>query len=53
MDALKTLLEQAEADRNQALSAFNLTRARSEAARTQAGRADAVEERHERQPADA
>lgn len=41
MDALNTLLEQAEADRNQALSAFNQTRARSEAARTQATQLDA------------
>ena len=35
MDALTTLLEQAEAERNIALAAFNQTRARRDAARTQ------------------
>ena len=41
MDALTTLLEQAEADRNRALAMFNQTRARSDAARTQAAQLDA------------
>jgi hypothetical protein len=36
MDTLITLLEQAEAERNQALAAFNHTRARCDAARQQA-----------------
>lgn len=36
MDTLSTLLEQAEAARNQALAAFNQARARCDAARTQA-----------------
>jgi flagellar FliJ protein len=36
MDALTTLLEQAEAERNQALAAFNQQRARCDAARAQA-----------------
>ena len=36
MDPLTTLLEQAEADRNRALAAFNQLRARSDAARIQA-----------------
>jgi flagellar protein FliJ len=36
MDTLTTLLEQAEADRNQALAAFNQARARCDAARAQA-----------------
>jgi flagellar protein FliJ len=41
MDALITLLEQAEAERNQALTVFNQTRARSDAARAQALQLDA------------
>lgn len=36
MDTLNTLLEQAEAERNLALAAFNQARSRSEAARAQA-----------------
>lgn len=36
MDTLHTLLEQAEAERNQALAALNQTRARCDAARAQA-----------------
>jgi flagellar protein FliJ len=36
MDPLNTLLEQAEAERNHALAAFNQTRARCDAAREQA-----------------
>jgi flagellar protein FliJ len=36
MDALTTLLEQAEAERNRALAAFNQQRARCDAARAQA-----------------
>jgi len=47
MDALDTLLEQAEASRNAALAAFNHTRARRDAARTQA--ADLDEYRHDYQ----
>jgi flagellar FliJ protein len=41
MDTLTTLLEQAEAERNQALAAFNQARARSDAARAQAAQLDA------------
>ena len=40
MDTLQTLLEQAEAERNQALAAFNQLRARCDAARTQATQLD-------------
>ncbi|MES2959458.1 MAG: flagellar export protein FliJ [Pseudomonadota bacterium] len=40
MDTLNTLLEQAEAERNQALAAFNHARARCDAARTQAVQLD-------------
>ncbi|MDP1693164.1 MAG: flagellar export protein FliJ [Burkholderiaceae bacterium] len=40
MDTLKTLLEQAETERNQALAAFNQSRARCDAARTQATQLD-------------
>ena len=41
MDALNMLLEQAEAERNQALAAFNQTRSRWDAARAQATQLDA------------
>lgn len=41
MDPLTTLLEQAEADRNRALAAFNQARGRSDAARTQAAQLEA------------
>ena len=41
MDTLDTLLEQAEADRNRALAAFNQMRARCDAAREQAAQLDA------------
>jgi flagellar protein FliJ len=41
MDTLKTLLEQAEAERNRALAAFNQSRARCDAARAQATQLDA------------
>ena len=41
MDALNTLLEQAEAERNRALAALNQTRTRCEAARAQAQQLDA------------
>jgi flagellar FliJ protein len=41
MDALHTLLEQAEAGRNQALAAFNHKRAHRDAARAQAAHLDA------------
>lgn len=41
MDALETLLEQAQAERNQALAAFSQSRARCEAARAQAAQLDA------------
>ena len=41
MDPLTTLLEQAEADRNRALAAFNQLRARSDAARAQAAQLEA------------
>ena len=41
MDTLNTLLEQAEAERNQALAAFNQSRARCDAARAQAAQLDA------------
>ena len=41
MDALTTLLEQAEADRNRALAAFNLSRTRCDAARAQAAQLEA------------
>ena len=41
MDPLTTLLEQAEADRNRALAAFNQLRARSDAARVQAAQLEA------------
>lgn len=40
MDTLQTLLEQAQAERNQALAAFNQSRARCDAARTQAVQLD-------------
>lgn len=40
MDTLKTLLEQAETERNQALAAFNQSRARCDAERTQATQLD-------------
>lgn len=40
MDTLQTLLEQAEAERNQALAAFNQLRTRCDAARTQATQLD-------------
>ena len=40
MDTLQTLLEQAQAERNQALAAFNQLRARCDAARTQATQLD-------------
>ena len=40
-DTLNTLLEQAEAERNQALAAFNQARARCDAARAQALQLDA------------
>jgi len=40
MDTLKTLLEHAEGERNRALSAFNLARARCDAARQQATQLD-------------
>lgn len=41
METLNALLEQAEAERNQALSTFNLARARCDAARTQGAQLDA------------
>jgi len=41
MDALHTLLEQAEAERNQALAAFNQKRSHCDAARAQATHLDA------------
>jgi flagellar FliJ protein len=41
MDTLNTLLEQAEAERNQALANFNQLRARCDAARAQATQLDA------------
>jgi flagellar FliJ protein len=41
MDTLNTLLEQAEAERNQALAAFNQARARCDAARGQATQLEA------------
>lgn len=44
MDALQTLLEQAEAQRNIALAAFNQARARRDQARTQAVDLDAYRE---------
>ena len=40
METLQTLLEQAQAERNQALAAFNQLRARCDAARTQATQLD-------------
>ena len=41
MDTLNTLLEQAEAERNRALAAFNQSRARCDAARAQQAQLDA------------
>jgi flagellar FliJ protein len=41
MDTLRTLLEQAESERNRALAAFNQARARCDAAREQATQLDA------------
>ncbi len=40
MDTLRTLLEHAETERNQALAAFNLARSRCDAARQQAAQLD-------------
>jgi len=47
MSTLQTLLEQAEAERNAALAAFNQTRARRDAAREQAAQLDAYRRDYE------